>query len=86
MTNFRWWRLQTIARSAFDYPKRKVAGVENVLAPSIERNFVKPAEQWAHGITPKLSQPENWGLADERLEEHVLCRAGWAINDNTAAA
>ena len=41
-------------RSLFDYPKRKVAGVESVLGPSIERNFVKPAEQWAHGTVPQL--------------------------------
>jgi hypothetical protein len=86
MTNFRWWRLQQIARSAFDYPKRKVAGVESVLAPSIERNFVKPAEQWAHGIRPQLNQPENWGLADQPLEERLLCRARWSVRDASAAA
>jgi hypothetical protein len=86
MTNFRWWRLQTIARSAFDYPKRKVTGVESVLAPSIERNFVRPAEQWAHGIVPKITQPENWGLADEPLEERLLCRAGWAAVGSPTAA
>ena len=86
MTNFRWWRLQTIARSAFDYPRRKVAGVDSVLAPSIERNFVKPAEQWAHGIRPQLTQPENWGLADQALEERLLCRAAWTTTNASAAA
>ena len=86
MTSMRWWRLQTITRSLFDYPKRKVAGVESVLAPSIERNFVKPAEQWAHGIPPKLSQPENWGLGDQVLEERLLCRATWNQTDRTVAA
>lgn len=86
MTNFRWWRLQQIARSAFDYPKRKVAGVESVLAPSIERNFVKPAEQWAHGIRPQLNQPESWGLADQPLEERLLCRARWSVAKASAAA
>jgi len=86
MTNFRWWRLQTITRSVFDYPKRKVTGVEGVLGPSIERNFVKPAEQWAHGIVPELGQPENWGLGDQPLEERLLCRAGWATAGSTATA
>jgi hypothetical protein len=86
MTSVRWWRLQTILRSIFDYPKRKVAGVEGVLAPSIERNFVRPAEQWAHGIAPKLSQPESWGLGDQPLAERLLCRAGWAKTDKAVAA
>jgi len=86
MTSMRWWRLQTIMRSVFDYPKRKVAGVESVLAPSIERNFVKPAEQWAHGIAPKLTQPVNWGLIDQPLEERLLCRAAWDAAAETMAA
>jgi hypothetical protein len=70
--------VQTITRSLFDYPKRKVTGVESVLGPSIERNFVKRAEQWAHGITPQLVQPDNWGLGDQPLEDRLLCRAGWS--------
>lgn len=86
MTSMRWWRLQTITRSLFDYPKRKVAGVEGVLAPSIERNFVRRAEQWAHGVTPDLGQPEKWGLADASLDERLLCRAAWHASDETAAA
>jgi hypothetical protein len=86
MTNFGWWRLQTITRSLFDYPKRKVTGVESVLGPSIERNFVKPAEQWAHGITPQLAQPDNWGLGDQPLEERMLCRAGWNSARGAAVA
>jgi hypothetical protein len=77
LTSARWWRLQTLFRSFFDYPKRKVRGVDSVLAPSIERNFVKPAEEWAHGIVPELTQPENWGLGDQPLEERMLCRAAW---------
>jgi hypothetical protein len=86
MTGMRWWRLQTITRSLFDYPKRKVAGVDGVLAPSIERNFVRRAEQWAHGIPPELGQPDNWGLADQPLEERLLCRAAWFSPGKTAAA
>ena len=86
MTGMRWWRLQTITRSLFDYPKRKVAGVDGVLAPSIERNFVRRAEHWAHGIAPDLGQPENWGLADEPLDERLLCRAAWHASGKTAAA
>ena len=78
LAKLRWWRLQTLVRSLFDYPKRKVLGVESVLGPSIERNFVKPAEQWAHGIRSRnSSQPENWGLGDQPLEERILCRARW---------
>ena len=81
-----WWRLQTLSRSLFDYPKRKVLGVESVLGPSIERNFVKPAEQWAHGTIPEISQPENWGLGDQSLEERVLCRAGWDTATGSAVS
>jgi hypothetical protein len=84
LANLGWWRLQTLSRSLFDYPKRKVLGVESVLGPSIERNFVKPAEQWAHGTVPELSQPENWGLGDQSLEERILCRAAWDTADGTA--
>ena len=86
MGGARWWRLQTIARINFDYPRRKVRGVESVLGPSIERNFLKPAEAWARGKTPCLNQPANWGLGDERLEERLLCRANWDVTDGVAAA
>lgn len=64
-------------RTALDYPRRHVRGVDSVLGPSIERNFVRPASQWARGATPRPTQPENWGLADVTLEERLLCRAGW---------
>jgi hypothetical protein len=65
------------ARLLFDYPRRKVRGVESVVGPSIERNFVEPAGSWARGNVPIPSQPENWGLADAQLEERTLCRATW---------
>jgi hypothetical protein len=65
------------ARIVFDYPRRKIRGVDSVIGPSIERNFVAPASRWALGDTPIPSQPENWGMADVALEERVLCRAAW---------
>jgi hypothetical protein len=84
--SLRWWRLQTLARGTFNYPKRKVRGVDSVLAPSIERHFVKPAEQWTRGTPPQLDQPENWGLGDHALEERILCRAGWTTTSSAAVA
>ncbi len=65
------------ARILFDYPQRKVRGVESVIGPSIERNFVASASRWALGEKPPAWQPENWGLADVALEERVICRADW---------
>ena len=65
------------ARILFDYPRRKVRGVETVVGPSIERNFVASASRWALGAKPPSWQPENWGLADVTLEERVVCRADW---------
>ncbi|HEY4166111.1 MAG TPA: hypothetical protein VGM96_05020 [Reyranella sp.] len=65
------------ARILFDYPRRKVRGVESVVGPSIERNFVASASRWAQGGKPPPWQPENWGLADATLEERVICRADW---------
>jgi len=65
------------ARILFDYPRRRIRGVDSVIGPSIERNFVAPAGRWAQGEAPCPSQPENWGLADVALEERTLCRADW---------
>ncbi|WP_428660039.1 hypothetical protein [Reyranella sp.] len=65
------------ARKSFNYPRREVRGVESVLGPSIERNFVVPATRWAHGTMPEQTQPANWGLAEVPLERRVLCRAEW---------
>jgi hypothetical protein len=65
------------ARTAFDYPRRRIRGIDSILGPSIERNFVLPARRWAQGVTPVPTQPPNWGLADVALEERLLCRAGW---------
>ncbi|SJZ42441.1 hypothetical protein SAMN02745126_01004 [Enhydrobacter aerosaccus] len=65
------------ARMLLDYPRRRVRGVNSVLGPSIERNFVWPATRWARGEKPTPSQPEDWGLAAEKLETRSLCRAAW---------
>ena len=72
------------ARMMFDYPRRKMLGVETVLGHSIERNFVQPAARWAKGELPMPTQPENWGLAGVPLEERILCRAEWNRADNAA--
>ena len=73
-------------RTLFDYPRRRIRGVDSVLGPSIERNFVKPARRWTEGAYPIPSQPENWGLANEKLEERVLCRAAWDKTATTVPA
>jgi len=64
-------------RTWFDYPRRTIRGVESIVGPSIERNFVRPASRWARGERLVPNQPENWGLADEPLEERTLRQAHW---------
>ena len=86
LTRLRWWRLQTMLRGHFDFPRRKVRGVEALTAPSIERKFVRPAEAWAKGVVPELGQPANWGLGDQPLDERLLCRAHWDVSGGVAAA
>lgn len=65
------------ARTKFDYPRRRVRGVNSIVGPSIEKNFVRPASRWAKGEKPVPTQPENWGLVDAPLEPRTLCRADW---------
>ncbi len=65
------------SRTWLNYPRRIVRGVDSLVGPSIERNFVQPASRWARGARPVPTQPENWGLADAPLEQRTLCRAGW---------
>ena len=72
------------ARIKFDYPRRKVRGVDSVIGPSIERNFVEPASGWARGKSPVPTQSESWGLGDQPLEQRVLCRASWDEASYTA--
>jgi len=64
-------------RTWLNYPRRTVRGIDSLLGPSIERNFVRPASRWARGARLVPTQPENWGLADAPLEQRVLCRASW---------
>jgi len=65
------------ARILFDYPRRKVRGIDSVQGPSIERNFVWLASRWTSGAPFQPSQPDNWGLRDVLLEERTLCKADW---------
>lgn len=65
------------ARVIFNYPRRRVRGVDSVLGPSIERNFVLPASQWALGGKPAPTQPASWGLGNVSLKERSLCQADW---------
>lgn len=67
------------ARTLFNYPRRRVVGVNSVLGPSFERNFVRPASRWAAGARYIPTQPENWGLADVPLEHRTLCHASWEV-------
>ena len=64
-------------RTWLNYPRRSMRGVDTVIGPSIERNFVHPASRWARGTRPMPTQPETWGLADVPLEERQLCSAQW---------
>lgn len=66
-------------RTMFNYPRRRVVGVDSVLGPSFERNLVQPAQRWAMGARQIPTQPENWGLADVQLELRTLCRADWEV-------
>lgn len=61
-------------RMTLDYPKRQI---KSVLAPSVERHFVRPASRWAAGAVPVPTQPANWGLADRELATREICRAAW---------
>jgi hypothetical protein len=72
------------ARVWFDYPRRKIRNIDSVIGPSIERNFVKPASDWARGALPTVTQPKNWGLGDYPLEQRVLCRADWDPSSEVA--
>ncbi len=75
-----------LARTWFDYPRRKVRNIETVVGRSIERNFVQPASRWARGAVPVVTQPKNWGLGDVPLEQRILCHAAWDRPADSAAA
>ena len=63
-----------------DYPKRRVLGIESVLAPSIERNFVARATRFARNDVSSPVNDSNWGLGDVLLPERVVSRASWDAN------
>lgn len=64
-------------RMLLDYPKRRVLGIESVLAPSIERNFVARATRFARNDVSRPMNDENWGLGDVQLPERIVSRALW---------
>lgn len=64
-------------RILFDYPRRRIRGVDGVLGPSIERNFVVKARRYAKNDTSLVTNKDDWGLAGEPLIERTLAKAEW---------
>ena len=64
-------------RILFNYPRRRVVGVESILAPSIERLFVARAERFARNDSSLKTNDKNWGLAGVALPEKTVTRAAW---------
>ena len=60
-----------------NYPRRRVRGQEEILAPSIERNFVAKAARYARNDISFVTNDADWGLAREDLAEHTVLRATW---------
>jgi hypothetical protein len=60
-----------------DYPRRQVRGLEEIRAPSIERNFVAKAIRFARNDTSVATNDAHWGLAHEVLPERILMRGDW---------
>lgn len=60
-----------------NYPRRRVRGLEEILAPSIERHFVAKAARYAKNDTSLVTNDANWGLARETLTERTVARAAW---------
>jgi hypothetical protein len=61
----------------FDYPRRRIRGVDGVVGPSIERNFVIKARRYARNDTSLVTNTDDWGLAGEPLAERMVARADW---------
>ena len=61
----------------FDYPRRRIRGIDGVVGPSIERNFVVKAQRYAMNDTSLVTNTEDWGLAREPLVERTVARASW---------
>lgn len=70
-------KLAAKLRIWLDYPRRRVRGVEEILASSIERNFVAKAERFARNDTSLVTNEADWGLAREALPEKILIRGSW---------
>lgn len=60
-----------------DYPRRRVRGLEEIVAPSIERNFVAKAARYARNDTSLVTNDADWGLARDSLSERTVLRAAW---------
>jgi len=58
-------------------PRRRVRGLEEILAPSIERHFVAKAARYARNDTSLMTNDADWGLAREALTERTVARAAW---------
>ncbi len=80
------WDMVNWLRMTFDYPQRRVRGVDSVWGPSVERNFLRDAMAWARGEVPSPSQPESWGLADQPLEVRTICSGSWERDASRARA
>ena len=70
-------KLAAKLRIWFDYPRRRVRGVEEILGPSIERNLVAKAERFARNDMSLVTNEVDWGLARESLPERTLTRGIW---------
>ncbi|UYN97354.1 MAG: hypothetical protein KIT25_10630 [Enhydrobacter sp.] len=64
-------------RMFLDYPRRRVRGIDGVIGPSIERNFVMKARRYARSDISLVTNSADWGLAHERLLERTTVRADW---------
>jgi hypothetical protein len=75
---------QNLARMLLDYPRRRVAGMDDLRFPSFERNFLWRARRMANGRGFKLNRG-NWGLARVSLPIKEICRAEWQHESSSAS-
>ena len=64
-------------RMMLDYPRRRFRGIDGILGPSIERNFVMKARRYAKNDMTLVTNTEDWGLARETFVERTTARAAW---------
>jgi hypothetical protein len=67
-------------RMRLDYPRRRIRGVDGILGPSVEHNFVMKAQRYAHNDTSIVTNTEDWGLANEPLVERTIVRGNWDVS------